>query len=87
MFHNVSELGFEFRQEFIIDKGIKSIASRKTSTYKQFPNTTESNFFFVYDAKPAIRETLLQRQREIGLNAKEINERLGVCLINTSWRA
>jgi DNA modification methylase len=78
LFHDIIELGFEFRQEIIVDKGIKCVAGRKTSTYKQFPNTTETIFFFVYDAKPAIRQCLLQRARELGLDAKTINARLGV---------
>ena len=78
VFHDITALGFEFRQEIIVDKGIKSVAGRKTSTYKQFPNTTETIFFFVYDAKPAIRHVLLSRQRELGITTKEINERLGV---------
>lgn len=78
LFHDITDLGFEFRQEIIVDKGMKSMAGRKTSTYKQFPNTTETIFFFVYDAKPAIRECLLARAKELGLNSKEINTRLGV---------
>ena len=78
LFHDIIALGFEFRQEIIVDKGIKSIAGRKTSTYKQFPNTTETIFFFVFDAKPAIRQCLLQRAEELGLDAKTINARLGV---------
>lgn len=78
LFHDITSLGFEFRQELIVDKGMKSMAGRKTSTYKQFPNTTETIFFFVYDAKPAIRQVLLARAKELGLSAKEINDRLGV---------
>lgn len=78
LFHDITGLGFEFRQEIIVDKGMKCMAGRKTSTYKQFPNTTETIFFFVYDAKPAIRQCLLQRAKELGLTAKEINARLGV---------
>lgn len=78
LFHDILGLGFEFRQEIIVDKGIKSVAGRKTSTYKQFPNTTETIFFFVYNAKPAIRQVLLARQQELGLSTKEINQRLGV---------
>jgi DNA modification methylase len=78
LFHDLCALGFEFRQEIIVDKGIKSVAGRKTSTYKQFPNTTETIFFFVYDAKPAIRQVLLDRQKQLGLTAKQVNERLGV---------
>ena len=78
VFHDITALGFEFRQEIIVDKGMKSVAGRKTSTYKQFPNTTETIFFFVYNAKPAIRQMLLTRQRDLGISTKEINERLGV---------
>lgn len=78
LFHDICNLGFEFRQEIIVDKGMKSMAGRKTSTYKQFPNTTETIFFFVFDAKPAIRRLLLERQQELGLTSKEINECLGV---------
>ena len=78
LFHDIIELGFEFRQELIVDKGMQSIAGRKTSTYKQFPCTTETIFFFVYDAKPSIRQVLMSRQKELGLSTKEINERLGV---------
>ncbi len=78
LFHDITTLGFEFRQELIVDKGMKCVAGRKTSTYKQFPNTTETIFFFVFDAKPAIRKLLLARAEELGLNAKTINEKLGV---------
>ena len=78
LFHDITDLGFEFRQEIIVDKGMKCMAGRKTSTYKQFPNTTETIFFFVVDAKPAIRQCLLQRAKELGLDAKTINARLGV---------
>jgi DNA modification methylase len=78
LFHDITALGFEFRQEIIVDKGMKCMAGRKTSTYKQFPNTTETIFFFVFDAKPAIRQCLLERAKELGLSSKEINTRLGV---------
>lgn len=78
VFHDIVGLGFEFRQEIIVDKGMRSVAGRKTSSYKQFPNTTETIFFFVYNAKPAIRQVLLNRQQELGFSTKEINTRLGV---------
>ena len=78
LFHDITDVGFEFRQEIIVNKGMKCVSGRKTSTYKQFPNTTETIFFFVYDAKPAIRRCLLQRAKELDLDAKTINARLGV---------
>jgi DNA modification methylase len=78
IFRDVCDAGFDFRQDIVIDKGMKSVAGRKTSTYKQFPNVTETILFFVYDAKPAIRELLNERKRAAGLTSKEINERLRV---------
>lgn len=71
-------LGFELRQQVIIDKGIKSVAGRKTSTYKMFPNTTESILFFIKDNKKIIKPLLKNRAQELGLTSKQINERLGV---------
>lgn len=74
----LEDLGFELRQQIIVDKGIKAIAGRATKGYKMFPNTTESILFFIKDSKPFIKELLKKRQKELGLKAKEINERLGV---------
>lgn len=70
--------GFVFRQQIIVDKGMRSISGRKTSTYKMFPTTTESIFFFVKNNQPNIKKFLKERQKEIGLTAKEINERMEV---------
>lgn len=78
IFKDICNSGFDFRQDIIIDKGMKAVAGRKTSTYKQFPNVTEMLLFFVYDAKPAIREMLGERKQALGLSSKEINDRLGV---------
>ena len=78
LYEDVIDVGFEFRQELVVDKGMKSLAGRKTSTYKQFPNTTEMIFFFVYNAKPEIKSFLKGRAKELGLTGKEINQRLGV---------
>lgn len=70
--------GFIFRQQIIVDKGMRSISGRKTSTYKMFPTTTESIFFFVKNNQPNIKKFLKERQKEIGLTPKEINERMEV---------
>jgi DNA modification methylase len=72
------DLGFELRQQIIINKGIKSVAGRKTSTYKIFPNVTESVLFFIKDNKQVIKPLLKHRAEELGLTPKEINSRLGV---------
>jgi DNA modification methylase len=74
----VERAGFELRQQIIINKGIRSVSGRKTSTYKMFPTTTESILIFIKDNKPDVREFLKKRQADKGLTAKDINERLGV---------
>lgn len=70
--------GFTLRQQIIIDKGMRSVAGRKTSTYKMFPNVTESILFFVKENRKIIKPILKNRATELGLSAKEINDRLGV---------
>jgi DNA modification methylase len=75
---DIEELGFIFRQQLIVNKGIKVVGGRATKGYKMFPNVTESILFYILDAKPLIKKLLLERQKVLGLTAFEINERLGV---------
>jgi len=74
----VEKYGFVFRQQIVVDKGMRSISGRKTSTYKMFPTTTESIFFFVKNNHPNIKKFLKERQKEKGFTAKEMNEKLEV---------
>lgn len=78
LYEPIIDLGFNFRQQIIIDKGIKAIGGRATKNYKMFPNVTESLLFFIYNSRPFIKQFLKQRQKELGLTALEINKRLGV---------
>jgi len=75
---DILDLGFIFRQEIVIDKGLKSIGGRATKGYKMFPNVTECLWFFIYDSKPFIKDYLKKRQKEQGLSALDINTKLGV---------
>lgn len=75
---HLDALGFDLRQQIIIDKGMKSVSGRATKNYKMFPNTTESILFMIKDNKPFIKPFLKSRQVALGLSAKEINEALGV---------
>ena len=68
--------GFVFRQQILVDKGMRSISGRATKNYKMFPTTTESIFFFVKNNQPNIKKFLKQKQEESGLTAKEINDKL-----------
>src|SRR3989344_821693 len=69
---------FSFRQQLIIDKGLRTIGGRATKNYKMFPNVTESILFFAYNNQPEIKKFLLQKQKEKGLTAKEINDKMEV---------
>ena len=74
----LEEAGFELRQQIILNKGMQAVSGRATKSYKMFPNVTESILFLYKDSKPFVKKFLKQRQKELGLSAKEINERLGV---------
>lgn len=69
---------FVFRQQIVVDKGMRSISGRATKNYKMFPTTTESIFFFVKNNQPNIKKFLKQRQEELGFTAKELNDKLGM---------
>ncbi|MDE7463059.1 MAG: site-specific DNA-methyltransferase [Muribaculaceae bacterium] len=75
---HLEDMGLELRQQIIIDKGIRSVSGRATKNYKIFPNTTESILFIIKDNKQFIKPFLKQRQAELKLSAKDINEGLGV---------
>lgn len=78
LYEDFVKRGFVLRQELIIDKGLRSLGGRKTSTYKMFPTTTEVVWFFTHNSKPFIRDFLKGRAKELGLKAMDINTRLGV---------
>ena len=70
--------GFMFRQQIVIDKGIKAVAGRATKDYKQFTTCTECIFMFIKNNIIFAHDYLLRAQRQKGISAKDINEALGV---------
>lgn len=74
----LEEIGLELRQQIIVDKGMRSVSGRATKKYKIFPNTTESILFIIKDNKQFVKPFLKEKQKELGLTAKQINEALGV---------
>jgi len=74
----LQNIGFELRQQIIVDKGMRSVGGRATKNYRMFPNVTESIIFLIKDSKPFIKDFLKSRQKELGYSSKEINEKLGV---------
>jgi len=78
LYPEILENNFLFRQQIIIDKGLRALGGRATKNYKMFPNVTETLLFFIYNSKIFIKEFLLEKQNKSGLTSKEINEALGV---------
>ncbi|MDP3997268.1 MAG: transcriptional repressor LexA [bacterium] len=74
----IEQESFSLRQQIIINKGIKAVSGRATKNYKMFPNVTESILFFNYYHQPEIKKFLLEKQREKGLTAKQINDAMEV---------
>ncbi len=72
----LEENGFELRQQIVVDKGMQAVSGRATKNYKMFPNVTESILFLVKDSKPFVKKFLKQRQKDLKLSSKEINEAL-----------
>ena len=74
---NIVDLGFDFRQQIIIDKGLQSVAGRVSDKLKMFPTATESIFFFYYDSTEYIKTILNNEKDKIEWSPKQINEYLG----------
>ncbi len=74
----LEEFGLELRQQIIINKGMQAVSGRATKGYKQFPNVTESILLLYKDSKPFVKQFLKNRQIELGLTSKQINDALGV---------
>lgn len=72
------DMGFDLRQQIIINKGIQAVAGRATKKYKMYPNVTESLLFLIKDNIPYVKKNLKRKQKELRLSSKEINEALGV---------
>ena len=74
----LEELGLEFKQQIIIDKGMQAVSGRATKNYTIFPNTTESILLIIKDNKQWLKDFLKEKQKQKGWSSKQINEKLGV---------
>lgn len=75
---HLENMGLELRQQIILDKGMRAVSGRATKKYKMFPNVTESILLIIKDNKRFVKPFLKERQKALGLTAKQINEALGV---------
>ena len=80
LFHllpHIESRGFNFKQQIVIDKGMRSAAGRTKATQRMYPRTTESVFYFHYDARSYIANLLKSEQRRIDVSTADINKFLG----------
>ena len=47
---------WEFRQQIVIDKGLRAVAGRSSQKLKMFPTASEHLYYFNFDSKNEIRE-------------------------------
>ncbi len=73
----IEDAGFTFRQQIIVNKGMRSVAGRTSDKLKMFPTATESIFFFHYDARDYIRDLLIDVKRKHNMNGNDMNALLG----------
>ena len=75
--YQLSQRGFNFKQQIIVNKGMRAVAGRTNTSHKLFPTTTESAFFFHYDAREHIADLLERERKNLGWKAIDINTLLG----------
>ena len=64
LFCRFTNNNFTFRQQIVVEKGMRAIAGRTKMDQKIYPTTTESISHFHYEARPHIGE-LLEEQRAL----------------------
>jgi len=69
--------GWTFKQQIVIDKGLKSVAGRSGESLKQFPTATEHIYMFFKESRPIIRNLLQHERKVMGMSGVEVNKHLG----------
>lgn len=70
--------GFSFKQQIIVNKGLRAVAGRTKLSQRVFPTTTESIFFFHYDARDYISNLLESERNRLKLKTVDMNTLLGL---------
>lgn len=74
----IERAGFSFKQQIIVNKGLRAVAGRTKLSQRVFPTTTESIFFFHYDARDYISNLLESERVRNGLKTVDVNTLLGL---------
>lgn len=73
----IEENGFTFRQQIVVNKGMRAVAGRTSDKLKMFPTATESIFFFHYEARDHIRDLLQSERKRLEWKGCDVNAHLG----------
>lgn len=73
----VQDVGFTFRQQIVVHKGLRAVAGRTSNKLKMFPTATESIFFFHKESRDLVRSLIQGEMKRLGLKGKNVNELLG----------
>lgn len=74
----LQSIGYQLRQQIVIDKGLRAVSGRATKDYKIFPNVTESCLLLIKDPYLYVKQILLDAKKANKFSSKEINEKIGV---------
>ena len=74
---SIERSGFKLKQQIVISKGMRAAAGKTKKTNRMFPTTTESVYYFHYDASDHIAELLRSERNRLGLSVGELNVMLG----------
>ena len=70
--------GFTFRQQIVVEKGMRSAVGRNKAEQKLYPTTTESIFHFHMESRPHIGELLESQRISKKMTSRQINRHLGL---------
>lgn len=73
----IEAAGWTFRQQIVVDKGLRAVAGRTSNKLKMFPTATESIFYFHYEARDYIRDLLQSERRRLNMKGTDVNKFLG----------
>ena len=69
---------FTFRQQIVVEKGMRSAVGRNKADQKLYPTTTESIFHFHFESRPQIGELLESQRISKKMTSRAINRHLGL---------
>lgn len=74
---DIRDVGFTFRQQIVVHKGLRAVAGRTSNKLKMFPTATESIFFYHKESRDLVRDLLQSEAKRLGMRGCDVNGLLG----------